>query len=321
MTRDLGRSCARAAGRGRGGHGSHRGRGARGGHRRPLPPARSDGGGHHAPRADEGVRAVDPGRRLRLLRLRPGHLRAHLPSDPGRARPQPGPGDGGAAGPARGGRARRARRGATTRKPRRRRCSPGWRRSRRSSRASGSGSRRSGARWRPLARGPRKLEREIAARKRREVEVFARRADAAAARTPSARPPRRSRRRWRSWRRRRSSRPAAPRLRGEAVKAIREAQAEVLKDPELALPDEQEAPSEPARGGHAGADQRPRPRRRGDRTARQTRPRWRSAASGCACRADELVALQARRQEGHRCTSAGAGLEGGAFRQRSTSWA
>ncbi len=35
---------------------------------------------------------------------------------------------------------------------------------------------------------------------------------------------------------------AAPRLRGEAVKAIREAQSEVLRHPELALPEEQEAP-------------------------------------------------------------------------------
>ncbi len=87
-------------------------------------------------------------------------------------------------------------------------------------------------------------ERELAARKRREVEVFARDL----------------RRRGEDMERRASEAiaaavekvekaqklaSAAPRLRGEAVKAIREAQTEVLKDPELALPEEQEAPQAP----------------------------------------------------------------------------
>jgi DNA mismatch repair protein MutS2 len=42
---------------------------------------------------------------------------------------------------------------------------------------------------------------------------------------------------------------AAPRLRGAAVQAIRAAQAEVLKDPELALPEEREAPQTPVMVG------------------------------------------------------------------------
>ena len=38
--------------------------------------------GHHPPRPDEGLRPVDARRRLRVLRLRPRDLRAHLPSAP-----------------------------------------------------------------------------------------------------------------------------------------------------------------------------------------------------------------------------------------------
>ncbi len=87
-------------------------------------------------------------------------------------------------------------------------------------------------------------EQSIAARKRREVELFARtlhrrgedlerRAHEAIAAAVE--------------RLEKSQKltSAAPRLRGEAVKAIREGQAEVLKDPELALPEEQEAPQSP----------------------------------------------------------------------------
>jgi DNA mismatch repair protein MutS2 len=66
------------------------------------------GGGHHPPRAAQGLRRVHPGCRLRLLRLRPAHLRAHLSPGARHPRPQPGAGDGRAAGPAAGGGARRA---------------------------------------------------------------------------------------------------------------------------------------------------------------------------------------------------------------------
>jgi DNA mismatch repair protein MutS2 len=91
-------------------------------------------------------------------------------------------------------------------------------------------------------------EKALAARKRREVEVFARDL----------------RRRGEDMERRASEAiaaavekvekaqkvaSAAPRLRGEAVKAIREAQSQVLKDPELALPEEQEAPQAPIEVG------------------------------------------------------------------------
>ena len=87
-------------------------------------------------------------------------------------------------------------------------------------------------------------EREIAARKRREVEVFARdlrrrgedaerRAaeaiEAAVAKLEKAQ----------------KAASAAPRLRGEAVKAIREAEADVLRDPALALPQEAEVAGKP----------------------------------------------------------------------------
>jgi DNA mismatch repair protein MutS2 len=84
-------------------------------------------------------------------------------------------------------------------------------------------------------------EREIAARKRREVEVFARdlkrrgeQAERKATEAIAAVVEKLEKAH--------KAASAAPRLRGEAVKAIREAQAEVLKDPELGLPDEQEAP-------------------------------------------------------------------------------
>ncbi len=87
-------------------------------------------------------------------------------------------------------------------------------------------------------------EREIAARKRREIELFSRdlkrrgeemerrasEAIAAAVERVEKSPKLAS---------------AAPRLRGEAVQAIRAAQAEVLKDPELGLPIEQVAPQTP----------------------------------------------------------------------------
>jgi DNA mismatch repair protein MutS2 len=95
-----------------------------------------------------------------------------------------------------------------------------------------------GAKLRALA-----AEREIQAKKRREVEVFAkelkRRADeverqaaeairAAVEKVEAAH----------------KAAAAAPRLRTETVKAIREARDEVLKDPELDLPEEQEAPAQ-----------------------------------------------------------------------------
>ncbi|HSD28306.1 MAG TPA: Smr/MutS family protein [Vicinamibacteria bacterium] len=95
-----------------------------------------------------------------------------------------------------------------------------------------------GAKARALA-----AEHEIQAKKRREVEVFAkelkRRADeverkaadaihAAVAKVEAAH----------------KAAAAAPRLRTEAVRAIREARDEVLEDPELDLPEEQEAPAQ-----------------------------------------------------------------------------
>jgi DNA mismatch repair protein MutS2 len=91
-------------------------------------------------------------------------------------------------------------------------------------------------------------ETHLAARKRREVETFARDL----------------RRRGEDMERRASeaiaavleklekaqaAAKAAPRLRGEAVQAIRDVQREVLKDPELALPEEQEAPQSPIEVG------------------------------------------------------------------------
>ncbi len=87
-------------------------------------------------------------------------------------------------------------------------------------------------------------ERSIAARKRREVETFARdlkrrgeEAERQAARAISAAVEKLEKAQ--------KAANAAPRLRGEAVRAIREAQAEVLSDPELGLPDEHEAPQIP----------------------------------------------------------------------------
>jgi len=83
-------------------------------------------------------------------------------------------------------------------------------------------------------------EKEIAARKRREVEVFARdlrrRAEDMERRASEAIAAAVDR-----LEKAQKLSSAAPRLRGEAVKAIREAQTEVLKDPELALPEEKEA--------------------------------------------------------------------------------
>ena len=87
-------------------------------------------------------------------------------------------------------------------------------------------------------------ERSIAARKRREVEVFAqalrRRGEDAERKASEA-----IAAAVEKLEKAQKLASAAPRLRGEAVKAIREAQAEVLKDPELALPDEQEALQSP----------------------------------------------------------------------------
>ena len=81
-----GAAGARAARRGRRGHRPDRGRCARRRDRRPLPACRRDGRRHHAPRSDEGVRAVDARRRGRVLRLRPGELSADVPA-PASARP------------------------------------------------------------------------------------------------------------------------------------------------------------------------------------------------------------------------------------------
>jgi DNA mismatch repair protein MutS2 len=95
-----------------------------------------------------------------------------------------------------------------------------------------------GARLRALA-----AEREIAAKKRREVEAFAKElrrrgeeaerkaAEAIRAAVEKAEAAQRAA-------------AAAPRLRSEAFRAIRDARDEVLKDPELELPEEQEAPAE-----------------------------------------------------------------------------
>ncbi|HSB60987.1 MAG TPA: Smr/MutS family protein, partial [Vicinamibacteria bacterium] len=91
-------------------------------------------------------------------------------------------------------------------------------------------------------------ERAIQARKRREVEVFARelRRRGEEAERRAAEAIRDAVERLEKAQRTAS---AAPRLRTEAVKAIRDARAEVLKDPELQLPEEEEAPSaEPTMG-------------------------------------------------------------------------
>ena len=121
------------------------------------------------------IRAVDAGRGVGLVRLRPAQLRADLPPVPGRAGPQPRPGDGGAPRPAAVDRARTPGRGATTRRRRRRRCSrsssarrPTLRRRRRRTEADARGGRV--AAW-PRSRRP---SRRSVAKKRAELEAFAR---------------------------------------------------------------------------------------------------------------------------------------------------
>ncbi len=89
------------------------------------------------------------------------------------------------------------------------------------------------------------LEREIQAKKRREVEVFARdlkrRGEEAERKATEA-----IREALERLEKAQKAASAAPRLRTEAVKAIRDAQAEVLKDPELqAAAEEQELPKAP----------------------------------------------------------------------------
>jgi DNA mismatch repair protein MutS2 len=88
------------------------------------------------------------------------------------------------------------------------------------------------------------MEREIQSKKRREVEVFARelkrRGEEAERKATEA-----IRSAVERLEKAEKAGAAAPRLRTEAVKAIRGAQAEVLKDPELQLPEEQELPSAP----------------------------------------------------------------------------
>ena len=87
-------------------------------------------------------------------------------------------------------------------------------------------------------------EREIAARKRREVEVFARelrrRGEEAERKAAEA-----IREAVEKLERAQRAAAAAPRLRGEAVRAIRAAQDQVLQDPALELPPEVEAPEVP----------------------------------------------------------------------------
>ena len=113
MTRDLARARAGAARRGGRGHRSHRGRRARRRHRGHF---RARGAmvvatTHHG--LMKAYAQSTPGVALRVLRLRPRDLRADLPARAGHARPQPRPGDGGAAGPARGGRCATRARGWT----------------------------------------------------------------------------------------------------------------------------------------------------------------------------------------------------------------
>ncbi len=89
------------------------------------------------------------------------------------------------------------------------------------------------------------LEREIQAKKRREVEVFARelkrRGEEAERKAAEA-----IREAVERLEKAQKAASAAPRLRTEAVKAIRDAQAEVLKDPELRLAaEDQELPASP----------------------------------------------------------------------------
>lgn len=91
-------------------------------------------------------------------------------------------------------------------------------------------------------------EREIAARKRREVEVFARdlrrRGEDAERRAAAA-----IQAAVEKLEKAQKAVAAAPRLRGEAVKAIRESEAAVLRDPELGLGEEKEAPRGPVAVG------------------------------------------------------------------------
>jgi len=86
-------------------------------------------------------------------------------------------------------------------------------------------------------------EREIQAKKRREVEAFAkelkRRADEVERKAAEA-----IRAAVEKVEATHKAASAAPRLRTEAVKAIRDARDEVLKDPELAIPEEQEEPAQ-----------------------------------------------------------------------------
>jgi DNA mismatch repair protein MutS2 len=86
-------------------------------------------------------------------------------------------------------------------------------------------------------------EREIQAKKRREVEVFAkdlkRRAEEVERKAAEA-----IRLAVEKVEAAHKAAAAAPRLRTEAVRAIRDARDEVLKDPELDLPEEQEAPAQ-----------------------------------------------------------------------------
>ena len=86
-------------------------------------------------------------------------------------------------------------------------------------------------------------EREIVAKKRREVEVFARdlkrRSEEAERKAVEA-----IRAAVEKVEAAQKAAAAAPRLRSEAVAAIRDARDEVLKDPELGLPEEQEAPAQ-----------------------------------------------------------------------------
>jgi len=87
-------------------------------------------------------------------------------------------------------------------------------------------------------------ERELQAKKRREIELFAkelrRRGEAAERKAADA-----IRAAVEKLEATHKAAAAAPRLRGEAIAAIRDAREAVLKDPELGLPEEPEAPSLP----------------------------------------------------------------------------
>ena len=171
MTRDLARPALVLLDEVGAGHRPDRGRRPRRRDRRALPAAGRDHDRDDAPRADEGLRAVDARRRLRLVRLPARNVRADLPAELRHARTQPRARDGRAARPAAGGRGRRAGPRATTRSSRPRRCWRGSSASRRELereqlRVEGLRAEAEGARARALA-----AERELQARKRKDVEA------------------------------------------------------------------------------------------------------------------------------------------------------